>query len=867
MKVILTHLQADFDAVASMLGAYKLYKEYTPILPKRVNQNVRAFLALYQNGLPYVAWADAPKADVSALILTDTQSALNLKGLKDDTPTHIIDHHPRKPLEAHQTWDGDEDLGAITTLLVERIREKNIKLNSLEATVLALGIYEDTGMLTYRKTTVRDASAITWLLKQGAVVDIIRKHLTYPLNDEQQELLDLLLDDLETDTYRGFSITICTATSDKHIRGINVVASHIRELLDSSAIIVLVKMPSHVQLVTRSVEDAIDVGTMAKSLGGGGHERAAAAAIHNLSLAEIQNQIKHYLHTHIQPSRRIEHIMSYGVQTVNANEKIIDLIAKIRRIGHEGYPVLQDGRVVGLLTLRDADRALEHGLKKSVVKDVMLSGENTLTPQSPIKALETMIVETGWGQIPIVDAASGDLLGVVTRTDLISHWVQIHPDSTASDDKIVGATIKRVLGTEVLACIQAIGQFANQEHLSIYLVGGIVRDLLLERVNNDIDLVVEGDAINFSKKLAQAYGGDIHSYEPFGTAKWIMDEDVYDAMNVPFSDSLPITIDFATARSELYEKPTALPTVYQSGIKLDLRRRDFTINTLAMQLSPTPSFGHIHDYYSGMADLRGRMIRVLHSLSFVDDPTRILRAVRFSERLQFTIDSRTIELIINALPMLGRTTGERIRNEINLMLEETDALRGMRKLQALGILEAIHPDFVFNATTEQYWQWALQSYKPLTLNIKWAILLAQFERNIIEDICIRLLFSKSDSMLFQQIHDLLHDEMLTKDTLKPSVMSQRLQTFHENAIITIQAIADPKSTLQVTLKQYMNHWRHINSHTTGNDLRERGLPPSPIYTEILTKLRHGWIDGDITSQVEEEEELEHLIREYWDDHT
>ena len=221
-----------------------------------------------------------------------------------------------------------------------------------------------------------------------------------------------------------------------------------------------------------------------------------------------------------------------------------------------------------------------------------------------------------------------------------------------------------------------------------------MRDLLLGMPNADVDFVVEGDAVELVRALRDAYGGDMRSHAQFGTAKWLLTPEVAAALDIdPAANGWPKSVDFVTARMEYYEEPTALPTVQRSSIKPDLYRRDFTINTLAIRLSPGP-LGDLLDFYGGEQDLRDGVIRVLHSLSFIDDPTRILRAVRLEQRLGFTIEPRTEELIEGALPLLDRVSGDRIRHELALILAEPQPLPMLARLHGLGVLSRIHPQLV-----------------------------------------------------------------------------------------------------------------------------------------------------------------------------
>jgi tRNA nucleotidyltransferase (CCA-adding enzyme) len=867
MKLILTHENADFDAVASMLGASKLYPDAVPILPKTINRAVQEFLLLYNNALPFIQHKDwkLRRNKIEQVILTDTHTYQLVKGIKQHTPTLIIDHHPlERDLKAHETWDG-EVIGSASTLLIERIQKQKIAINSLEATLLALGIYADTGMLTYGGTTARDATAVAWLLKQGAVLNTIRRFLTLPLTDTQQTLFDKLLKTATHRTIQGHSVTIASTQADDYIEGISSVTHRLIDIWDSSAIFTLVAMPKKTQLVCRSRVDDIDVSTVAELFGGGGHPKAAAASVNNSDVTALVDQIWQYLQVSIRPAVRVADLMSHGLQYLDANDPLEDKLSFVRRVGHEGYPVVEDNRIVGLLTRRDADRASEHKLKALKIRDVMIEGNVTLTLDDSVSALEQLIVNSNWGQIPVVDD-DGKPIGIVTRTDLITYWAMTHPSHPPETPTITPDDMVNILGAPVAQLITIIAQQAQSNNTLIYMVGGAVRDMLLKRKNLDIDFVVEGDAIVFTENLAQVFGGTVYSHKPFGTAKWILEETVAQKLNLSL-DNIPHHIDFATARFEYYEQPTALPTVYSSSIKLDLQRRDFTMNTLAIQLSPQQQMWRILDFYGGISDLKEGLIRVLHSLSFVDDPTRILRAVRFSERLHFVIDPRTSQLILGALPMLKRITGERIQNEITLILREDTPERSILKLQALGVLEAIRADFQVSIRINDYFEQCRTRQVPWDTTeqditrLYWHIMMIGIPSTSIEDICHRFGLGHGLTQSMIATASLLENsEQLTDPSLKPSQITQYLENFPEITLQVAWIAIIEQPLARKAIEQFMNTWRHQRTIINGNHLKQRGLPPGPQYKVILGKLRYGWIDGDITTKDEELDLLHQLTQ-------
>ncbi len=847
MHIILGHENADFDAIAAALAAYKLNPDALPVLPDRLNANVARFLALYS--LPFVLREDVQFTGISEITLVDTQRVPVFKNLPPDIPVHIVDHHlPPRDLQPREDFTGDA-VGAATTLLVEQLQTQVVALSPIEATLLALGIYEDTGSLVYGETTPRDIRAAAWLVEQGAVLDNVRRFLEPPLNDEQQALLETLVTTAETRIIQGYTVTVAAAALDSYMNEISSVAHRLRDTLDPSALFLLVQMPNSLHLVCRSTDDAVDAGAIAHFFGGGGHARAAAATIRNRTLDEVLPALWQQLVQIVQPSARVADLMSRGVQTLNPDDRIESVITRLRRIGHEGYPVVEDGSLLGLLTRRDADRAIEHGLGDLSVRQVMSAGEISLRPTDSIATLENRIAESGWGQIPVVD--NGTLIGIVTRTDLIKHWAHAQPQQSPS---IAPTEIAAVLGEASAALIEQIAQQAQRQRppLNVYVVGGVVRDLLLKRPSDDLDFVVEGDAIEFSRRLQARYGGQIHVYPPFGTATWRLE-----------ATDAPDHVDFASARAEFYEHPAALPTVYNSSIKLDLGRRDFTINTLALRLGD----GRLIDFYGGLADLRAGRIRVLHSLSFVDDPTRILRAVRFERRLSFEVETRTAQLINTALPMLRRITGERVRNELALMLGEPDRATTYGLLQARGILTAIHPAFILPDDLATRLDHARSTPPPWTappldpVDVDWGVMLVNphIAPADLPDLCARLLFSKGFTEAVTEAAHLLYSGLSAPEML-PSRVVTRLEDVGEFALYLVWLLEE-NALARERIWRYANEWRSVRPSNSGRTLRARGLKPGPCYATILTRLRAARLDGEIVDDDAEDRLLETLIEE------
>ena len=540
MQVILTHENADFDAIASLLGASKLFPKAHAVLPRRVNRNVRAFLALYGAELPFMQPDDLPHQPIRYVVLVDTQGLVTLRNMAPDVHVDVIDHH-EPDREPHPEWHfGGELMGATTTLLAEALSARGLSLTPIEATLLLLGIYEDTGSLSYPMTTARDARAAAWLLDQGARLDVAAQFLHHPLAPEQRELYERLLAGSVTLELEGHSVVLAAAEAPGFNEEISTLAHKLRELLEPSALFLMVSLDGRVQLVARSTTDDIDVSLVARHFGGGGHRRAAAALIRDRALAEVRQAVLELLPRAMRPSITVGQVMSRGVQVLAPETTVAEAAERMRRTGHEGFPVVSGGNVVGLLTRRAVDRALQFQMGDKSVAQIMEAGSVTIGVHESVRRLQALMIESGWGQIPVLDG--GRIVGVVTRTDLITLWGT--PPQQAQQAEIA-ARLERALSPPVLALVRRISQTAHAMGYTPYFVGGLVRDLLLGLPIVDVDLVIEGDAIALLRRLAAELGGRVRAHRRFGTAKWLLSARVWRDVGAKPVEGLPASIDLS----------------------------------------------------------------------------------------------------------------------------------------------------------------------------------------------------------------------------------------------------------------------------------------------------------------------------------
>ena len=385
----------------------------------------------------------------------------------------------------------------------------------------------------------------------------------------------------------------------------------------------------------------------------------------------------------------------------------VDAAAELmRRYGHEGFPVVRkraDGseEILGVLTRREADRALNHQPGRPARSAALCApGTSHIDPDASVTELRRLMIDSNWGQIPVVDA-QGRIIGIVTRTDLIKLWDARRTAAKPGRSDCREAPVHRSRRCNMPCCNWSARRWTRWA-ITVYVVGGFVRDLLLNGHRLDVaaldmDIVIEGNAMALARRHAGTLRrarraapplqhGQMAARRPRPARRRRAAAGRSRSGRREPSD-LPAHLDFVTARTEFYTAPTVLPTVEDSSIKLDLHRRDFTINTLALCLDPD-RWGELLDFYGGLNDLRQGVIRVLHSLSFVDDPTRILRAVRYEQRFGFTIEARTLELLLDAVELLDRVTPARIRHELERILQEERPEDALARLAELGVSAA-----------------------------------------------------------------------------------------------------------------------------------------------------------------------------------
>lgn len=390
------------------------------------------------------------------------------------------------------------------------------------------------------------------------------------------------------------------------------------------------------------------------------------------------------------------------------------------------------------------------------------------------------------------------------------------------------------------ALISHIAHEAEQRGYVAYLVGGPVRDLLLEQPVNDIDIVFEGAAIPLARHLEKTLGGHAITHERFGTAKWVLDDPDHPPTHpLTRAGTLPAFIDLITARRESYAHPAALPTVTFAGITEDLFRRDFVMNTLALQLNGSGA-GQLVDPYGGMSDLRQGRIRILHDASFIDDPTRIFRAVRFEQRLNFLLDPHTRHLLQSAIPLIALLSPDRVRHEVDLLLEETNAVAMLDKLANWGGFPYVFPGVVWGEAQRQALATLKANGETETYLLLAAVLWGTAAEGV-EAVVERLGVPNDGRDLLLAVAELRNDPLLHQPTLVNSDLYFRLRPVEPLALEWLAQLTGD-ATLRTRLRLYLDDLRHRAMPIDGNDLKRLGLPPGKRYQIILDQVRAAVMD-------------------------
>lgn len=879
MQLTVSHNNMDFDSLAAQFAVTKLYPTARMVLSFPIVGNVRKFLSLYRSNLPIVQIKYLDLASVSKLFIVDCQHVDRLDVLvktllKEGRPYSIFDHHQfdQKGLGINAQSDSIiETVGASTTLLVEKIQSASIKLAPFEATLLAIGIYEDTGCLTYSRTSARDAEALAFLLKKKADLNIVNDYIRDQLNKEQLALFQDLVEKAEVLEISGKRIVIGATRLPKYLGGLATLTRKLMEVESADAAFSIVHMRDRAHMVGRSDTPSIDVREIARHFSGDGHPGAAAAVIKGGNPEYLAEEIKQLLRAAVKPELTASQLMISPVRTVRPNISMEEAGHIMLRYGSDGLIVAENNRVVGVISRRDIDQANHHKLGHAKVSGFMSHPVISVNPQTTLSEIQQLIVQNDIGRLPVLDEQNC-LLGLVSRRDVLdSLYVDIGSPGFAAEGfgiadgadspTTVAPSQKRIIDLRSKLggldqynhwLFQTIGATAEKHNMSAYAVGGSVRDLILGQSHFDLDFVVEGSAIELAHQLAQEYPNKFKTlsiHERFQTA------------SIEYSADSPRQIDLSTARTEFYEFPAALPTVEPSALEQDLFRRDFTINTLALCLNPE-KFGMLIDYFNGLEDLKAGMIKILHQFSFIEDPTRLLRAARFASRFGFALDDNSFKQAKQAISMgiFDNLAGIRMNHELRFILQSRSRLAGLDILAKLGgKLRYLDEELEYGAPERKLIRRAERLLTRFSLMEEWlvylALLLSRLSSERLQNVLQRLHLNNEEKLIIKQGLS-VHEQLARlsagfKTTPRNSEVYSCLHGMSDASLAIAACLAIPGSPVRRLIRLYFEELKNVSIQVNGADLLKLGLPEGPDIGKALQILLAAKLDRLVASKEDE----------------
>lgn len=879
MTIIVTHDHCDFDALAALVAAVKIYPGSYALFPEQMQPDVAFFVERYGERLPIKTFAGEDGFSAArTVVVVDTRQKSHLKPflplLEQAAEVHIYDHHPPASDDIAGNEIRVEPVGAVTTLLVEEIRHRRISITDLEGLLFLLGIYRDTAALSSTTTTPRDAAAAAFLWEQGVDPVLVHRYMHVFPTVSQESLLAVLFRKSELYEICRRRILLTTISISEQFRGATVLARRLQEIEEIDLAVLLIESTSGgLSLIARTAEDDLDLPLLFASFEATGGRREVIAHLEREELSAVKERLLDLLERCLPPPVTALQIASAPVAAVDAVHTVAAAYEFFENKGYGGGPVLKEGKVAGVITRRELQRALRSQLGDAPVREFMKTEPVTARPDTSVTALRRIFVENKAERVILVNAEK-EPVGLVSPIDIL-HFLDrldrrrpaqfprgslLKAESSPPPAEVenIAPLIRRIFPSRWQSRLLLIGQRASKMDAAVYLVGGVIRDLLLGcEPARDLDFVVIPDAVSFASEMVKFLGGKLKVFERFGTASLFMEDG--------------LRLDFATARQEIYDAPAALPQVAGvASLKRDLYRRDFTINTLACSLLPE-SYGKLYDFFGGREDLHRRVIRTLYHLSFVDDPLRLLRAVRFEQRFGFQIEENTRELIEKALRdrVLEKVSRSRLAQEISLIYEEDDPVAVLRRLHELGILKFIYPRLSPN---EELWQrlnrisevlsWAPQlewSPSPEKELVYLSGLLLEMAPQDRLAILRRLGLSRRRAGAVLQgcevVPPLLQELEEAGRAIRPSVLVNRLDPLCPESLLLLYALAMSRA-VKDNIKLYLESLQHVRPRLRGGSLRQLGLQPGPLYGEILGALHQAVLDGELRSK---DEELDFVI--------
>lgn len=899
MEIVVTHNNTDFDALASQFAVTKLYPGTKLVLNQPIVGGVREYLSLNRSSLPLIDSKYLDLSQVTGIYVVDCQhldrlpetiSKFILSHLKKKSKSlkiTVFDHHRVDPggLLQHASEESVvAKVGSATSILVDRIRQAKMPLNQFEATLLALGIHEDTGSLTFSGTSEMDAQSLAYLMTFGVDLNQINAFIKPKWSDEQSALLNELMTNCIVKEIHGTKIVMALSRCDRYLDGVAHMARTLMDVHSADAAFCVVHMKDRVHIVSRSDSRCLDVSELMELFDGGGHPGAASAVVKNGKIDAIISRLQSLLPERIKEQPTAQTLMSSPVRTVRPSLRMEEAHRLMLRLGQDGLVVCEGEDVVGIVSRRDIDQAMHHRLGHAPVQGFMSRPVISVAPQASLDEIQQLMVLEDVGRLPVMEK-SGKLLGLVTRQNVLEAVYgrvansknifvndpiygevsesagEFLPRSASKSDPERAKKQKHFrkrfdsISPSLLELFASIGKEAAELDMVAYVVGGFVRDTILgvepsKEEKFDLDFVIEGSAIKLAKHLVQKYPDKFEllvSHERFQTA----------SLSSPFS--FIKEIDLSTARTEYYEFPAALPVVEASSLSQDIYRRDFTINSLAVCLHPDKlRFGELIDLYNGFEDLQKKLIRILHPFSFIEDPTRIVRAARFAARLGFHLEPKTKYRACRGISvgLFNGLGGVRIKEEIRHILESDKRLDSLSLLENLGGgLRFLDEKLKYGHKSRIHIRRAERLLDRYEVKEPWVVylglLLVRLPKTRLKEALDRLQMSNHQKEIILKAKSIELSLGHKSKTFKRSQIYRLFKDQADETLAIVGCLAAPGTKVRRMVLLYLNELSQTDLLIDGSYLLDMGVPRGPLVGEILCEALNAKLDKLISSKEDE----------------
>ncbi len=865
MHLITSHLNTDFDSLASMIAIQKLYPDAVICPPGSMSRKVRDFMS--KRGRQWAQKILKPKKipldEVTLMVVVDTRSRSRIGPFaalagRQDVAVHVYDHHPQTQDDIPAEEFIYEPIGAATTMILEHLLNERKEITPDEATLFALGIYDDTGAMTFETTTERDIAAISYLRELGADLSGILSQVETDMSADDRKLLDDLAENAREKYINGAKVYLTWAETENYVQGLSVFVNKLKEYCDSHVTIAVVNNGGKkINIIARSVENVLNVKEFLEPYGGSGHIQAGSATLTDRNAQELLDEIEQRLHGAIPQMMKVSDIMTSPVIAVGVDARVDEGYRTMLRFGVKSLPVISsDGEVVGMMTRKDLDKAHLHGLDRAQISDFMTQGIISLASEASIDEAHRMMATYGFEKMPVLDD-NGKLVGTLSRADLLKalyHSGQFAGEDTSRDStgflwvENVAHLMEDAFSLKTLSLLRRVGAKAQELGMRAYLVGGTVRDILMGVHNVDIDISVEGDA----EKLVTSWNEPgcrtaLHGRYKTGT--------------IIFPDGEKV--DVATARREFYEYAAATPTVQNSSLRQDLGRRDFTVNAMSISLSED-DWGTLTDNFGGRGDLKDKLLKILHNLSFVEDPSRVLRGIRLEQRLNMSFEDNTFRLLKSAVKggLLELLSTTRVRAELELFCKEACFRKIVMRMMDLGVWEGLFPGVKVTSDAEQrlhvmehiikHVQAHGIDFKGMEWLIKMAVVFTESKPEVRFSAMDRLNLNPNErdqlTKCFQQWPNVEKFCSSRKNT-KNSEAYLFFKDYGPVPLIYWTTCLKSPDARRLII-EHMELWMSFKGEYTGKDLQALGLKGKSI-GDALNQIKLAIIDGEINNHDDE----------------